>query len=72
MCDIEAMFYQVRVPLQQRDLWWENGDTSKDPQVCRMTVHLIGAPSSPGCSNFALKTTADDNEGAIGSAAAEF
>ena len=76
MCDIEAMFYQVKVPVRQRDLlrflWWENGDTSKDPQVYRMTVHLFGAASSPGCSNFALKTTADDNEAAIGSTAAEF
>ena len=45
---------------------------SKDPQVYRMTVHLFGAASSPGCFNFAQKTTADDNEAAIGSAAAEF
>ena len=45
---------------------------SKDPQVYRMTVHLFGAASSPGCSNFAQKTTADDNEAAIGSAGAEF
>ena len=37
-----------------------------------MTVHLFGAASLPGCSNFALKTTADDNEPAIGSATAEF
>ena len=38
----------------------------------RITVHLFGAASSPGCSNFALKTTADDNEAAVGYAAAEF
>lgn len=37
-----------------------------------MTVHLFGAASSPGCSNFALKTTADDNEEILGSAPAEF
>jgi hypothetical protein len=53
MCDIEAMFYQVKVPVEYRDslrfLWWENGDTSKDPQEYRMTVHLFGAASSPGC-----------------------
>ena len=76
ICDIEAMFYQVKVPVRQKDLlrfrWWENGDTSEDPQVYRMTVHLFRAASSPGCSNFALKTIADDNEAAIGSAAAEF
>ena len=37
-----------------------------------MTVHLFGAASSPGCSNFALKATDDDNEAAVGSAAADF
>ncbi|XP_028403933.1 uncharacterized protein LOC114526520 [Dendronephthya gigantea] len=37
-----------------------------------MTVHLFGAASSPGCSNFALKQTADDNERDIGERAAEF
>ncbi|PFX12338.1 hypothetical protein AWC38_SpisGene23725 [Stylophora pistillata] len=76
MCDIEAMFYQVRVPEEDRDLlrflWWENGDTSREPQEYRMTVHLFGVTSSPGCSNFALKATADDNEAAVGSAAADF
>ena len=49
MFDIEPMFYQVKVPVQQRDLlrflWWETGDTSKDPQVYKMTVHLFGAAS---------------------------
>lgn len=28
-----------------------------------MTVHLFGAVSSPSCANFALKQTAEDNEG---------
>ena len=37
-----------------------------------MTVHLFGATSSPGCSNFALKRTADDNEREIGKELAEF
>ena len=76
MCDIEAMFYQVKVPEDCRDLlrflWWEDGDTSREPKEYRMTVHLFGAASSPGCSNFALKTTASDNEDKLGSAAAEF
>lgn len=26
-----------------------------------MTVHLFGAVSSPACSNFALRKTAEDN-----------
>ena len=37
-----------------------------------MTVHLFGATSSPGCANFALKTTADDHEAEFGTAAANF
>lgn len=76
MCDIESMFYQVKVLEEGRDLlrflWWDKGDTSKEPQEYRMTVHLFGAASSPRCSNFALKTTADDNERSLRSAPAEF
>ena len=37
-----------------------------------MTVHLFRAVSSPGCFNFALKTTADDFEEECGNEAAEF
>ena len=62
----------LRVPPEDRDLqrffYWENGDTSKEPQEYQITVHLFGAASSPGC--FALK--ANDNEAAVGSAAADF
>ena len=76
MGDIESMFYQVKVPKEDRDLlrflWWPNGDTSRNPLEYRMTVHLFGATSSPGCSNFALKATANDNETELGTAAAEF
>ena len=76
MCDIESMFYQVKVTENCRNLlrflWWEDGDKSKEPQEYRMTVHLFGATSSPGCSNFALKATADDNEIDVGSNPAEF
>lgn len=76
MCNIEAMVHQVKVSEAFRDflhfLWWENGDTSSQPREYRMTVHLFGATSSPGCSNFALKSTANDNEREIGSTAASF
>ena len=76
MCDIESMFYQVYVAEEYRDLlhflWWENGDFSKDPIENRMTVHLFGATSSPGCANFALKKAAQDSECELGSAAADF
>ena len=61
ICDIEAMFHQVRVDENHRDLlrflWWEDGDLTKEPKEYRMTVHLFGATSSPGCANFAFKST---------------
>ena len=76
MCDIEGMFHQVRVNKEQRDLlrflWWEDGNATKDPQEYRMTVHLFGATSSPGCANFALKSTANDYQNEFGPAAANF
>lgn len=62
--DIEKMFHQFRVSPQHTDylrfLWWEDGDLSKPPTEYRMTVHLFGAVSSPGCANFALKQIASD------------
>ena len=76
MCDIESMFFQVKVPEDHRDLlrflWWDDGDISREPQEYRMTVHLFGAASSPACANFALKASADNNEERLGSAPAEF
>ena len=67
MGDIEGMFHQVRMPRDDVDflrfLWWPNGDTSRPLAEYRMTVHLFGAVSSPSCANFALKQTAEDNEG---------
>ena len=74
-CDIEGMFHQVQVNEEHRDLlcflWWPNG-IAKEPQQYRMTVHLFGATSSPGCANFALKSTADDHEAEFGIPAANF
>ena len=70
MADIEAMFYQVLVPPDQytflRFLWWPNGNLEKDLQEYQMKVHLFGAVSSPSCSNFALRKTADDNKDEFG------
>ena len=70
MADIEAMFYQVRVPISQRNylrfLWWPNGNLNSCIEEYRMTVHLFGAVSSPACSNFALRKTARDNEQEFG------
>lgn len=75
-CDIEGMFHQVHVNPEHRNflrfLWWENGDIGSNPIEYRMTVHLFGATSSPGCANFALKKTASDFEDECGSEAAHF
>lgn len=76
MCDIQAMFHQVKVDVKHRNylrfLWWDNPELKGDPIEFRMTVHLFGATSSPGCANFALKTTADQYEETCGSEAADF
>ena len=75
-CDIEGMFHQVHVNEEHRDLlrflWWEQGDTSREPTEYRMTVHLFGATSSPGCANLALRTAADDGLNEFGVEAASF
>ena len=44
----------------------------RNPTEYRMTVHLFGATLSPGCANFALKTTDDDYEGEHRMEAANF
>lgn len=76
MCDIEAMFHQVKVTKEYRDflhfLLREDGDTSKEPQDYWMAVHLLRAALSPDCCNFALKTTAGYIENAFGPKPAEF
>lgn len=76
MCDIESMFHQVGVSKGCRDLlrflWWEGGDTFKDRIEFRMTVHLFGTTSSPGCATFSLKSSADDNEAELGAEHANF
>ena len=76
MCDIEGMFHQVHVNLEHCNflcfLWWENGNIDSEPKEYRMTVHLFGATSSPGCANFALKKVASDYEDQCGAEAADF
>ena len=63
--DIEKMFHQVRVSPQHTHalsfLWWPGGDFSKKPKDHQMLVHLFGARSSPSCSSFSSKKTAEDN-----------
>ena len=68
------MFYQVRVPVTQRNflcfLWWSEGDLNAELVEYRMVVHPFGAVPSPSCSNFALRHTAKENEDEIEKAVA--
>ena len=61
VADIEEMFLQVKLPpidrLKMRFLWWDNGNLSAAPSVYQMTVHPIGATSSPFCAHFTLTRT---------------
>ncbi|XP_068204556.1 uncharacterized protein [Palaemon carinicauda] len=63
-CDVESMFYQVKVPKHQynhiRFLWCPNGDISKELEEYWMKVHLFGAVSSPSIANYALRRVADE------------
>ncbi|XP_022801986.1 uncharacterized protein LOC111339575 [Stylophora pistillata] len=65
MADIESMFYQIRVSEANcsylRFLWWPDGNLESSLEEYQMVVHLFGAASSPSCSNFALRKTAEDN-----------
>ena len=76
LCDVEKMFYQFRVNEECRDylrfFWWVDGNLDTEPAEFRMTVHLFGASSSPGCSNYGLKQTATDNKSKYGEEAADF
>ena len=64
--DIQKMFYQIRVPEEQRDylryFWFPDGDLNKPPEEYRVRVHIFGAVSSPSCSNFVLKHTSTMDE----------
>ena len=76
VCDIEQMFHQFKVNVEHRNylkfLWFENGDITRDPVECRMSVHLFGAISSPGCANFGLKQLANNYEADFGPEVANF
>ena len=76
MGDIEKMFYRFKVKREHRNylrfLWWKNGNMKSVPMTYRMTVHVFGAASSPGCANFALKRLAIDCKAACSDATHDF
>ncbi len=53
------MFYNFYVTPEYRNmlryLWWPNGNFNEKPSKYRLTVHLFGAASSPGCANYGIK-----------------
>ena len=75
MADIQAMFHQVRITLEDQDvlrfLWWPEGNLDKQPVSYRMTVHLFGGTWSPSCCAYALRRTAEDNGGLYSPVAVE-
>ena len=64
VADIEGMFHQIRVKPSHLNalcfLWWPSGNLDETQQVFQMTVHILGATSSPACASFCLKQTAMD------------
>ena len=66
MADVEAMFHQVQVPVEDRDvlrfIWWKNGDPNQEPLTFCMTSHLFGGVWSPSCAAYAMQKTALDNQ----------
>ena len=62
MADIQAMYYQVKVPESQRSclryLWRKESDINSEIVHHEMCVHLFRAVSSPSSSNYALKRAA--------------
>ena len=65
VADIE--FHQVKVDPRDCDalrfMWWSTDDLNQPPEEYKMIVHVFGATSSPSCTSFCLKKTAEDNEG---------
>ena len=75
MADIESMFYQVMVSEEHKYylkfLWWKDGN-SKNPLIdCQLNLHVFGATSSAGYSNYALKKTSTDYKDVYGFQASE-
>ena len=52
-------------------LWWKDGNYNNPIIDCQMNMHVVGATSSPGCSNYALKKTSTDYKDVYGFQASE-
>ena len=65
VANIEAMFHQVFVSPNDRDvlsfLWCPNNDLTKESKDHQTQVHIFGATSSPSCTSFCLKKSAQEN-----------
>ena len=66
MADVRGMFYNVRLPLQERHfvrfLWWEDGDPNKQVVDCWLTHQVPGLTSSPSNVCFVLRELARENK----------
>ena len=76
MADTESMFYQLQVSEEHRRffkfLWWKGGDMKIQLYIVKwMDIHVFGAASSPGCSNYPLKKTSLDYKEVWGSKASD-
>ncbi|XP_071941179.1 uncharacterized protein [Antedon mediterranea] len=76
MADIKGMFHQFFFANADRELlrflWFKDNNPNNEVIEYRMMVHLFGATSSPGCSNFGLKRAAEDGEKCYGKEEANF
>ena len=63
--DIEAMYHQVKILVEQRSflrfLWWKNSHPPNEVVDHEMTAHVFGGISFLSCSNYTLRKTAADN-----------
>ena len=71
MGNIQAMFYQVQVPGNQRDflryLWCQKDNLQGDLVDYEICLHVFSGTSSPGCCKYVLrKTVVDDGSDYVG------